>query len=151
MHRFYMLCFFFLLRYFFISFPSFLWSIRLFRRVINHALSLSCIWFFVTRWMVAHQALLSMGLSIKNTEVGYHFPSPGDLPNPGIEPMSPVSPAPAGGFFTIWAIKWGIGLNQLHKLCEKASCSVVSDSLQHFATRQALLSKEFSRREYWSR
>ena len=28
------------------------------------------------------------------------FPSPGDLPNPGIEPASPVSPALAGGFFT---------------------------------------------------
>ena len=33
----------------------------------------------------------------KNTEVGGHFPSPGDLPYPGIEPMSP---ALAGGFFT---------------------------------------------------
>ena len=28
------------------------------------------------------------------------FPSPGDLFHPGIEPMSPVSPALAGGFFT---------------------------------------------------
>ena len=28
------------------------------------------------------------------------FPSPGDLPDPGIEPVSPVSPALAGGFFT---------------------------------------------------
>ena len=29
------------------------------------------------------------------------FPSPGDLPNPGIELMSPVTPALAGRFFTI--------------------------------------------------
>ena len=50
--------------------------------------------------MVAHQAPLSKGLSIKNTEVGYHFPSPKDLPNPGIEPVSPVSLALASGFFT---------------------------------------------------
>ena len=28
------------------------------------------------------------------------FPSPGDLPDPGIEPTSPTSPALAGGFFT---------------------------------------------------
>ena len=28
------------------------------------------------------------------------FPSPGDLPNPGIKPASPMSPALAGGFFT---------------------------------------------------
>ena len=31
---------------------------------------------------------------------GLPFPPPGDLPNPGIEPVSPVSPARAGGFFT---------------------------------------------------
>ena len=31
---------------------------------------------------------------------GLTFPPPGDLPNPGIEPASPVSPAVAGGFFT---------------------------------------------------
>ena len=29
------------------------------------------------------------------------FPSPGDLPDPGVEPTSPVSPALAGGFFTL--------------------------------------------------
>ena len=29
----------------------------------------------------------------KNTGVGCHFPPPGDLPNPGIEPVSPESPA----------------------------------------------------------
>ena len=32
---------------------------------------------------------------------GLPFLSPGDLPNPGIKPPSPVSPALAGGFFTI--------------------------------------------------
>ena len=32
------------------------------------------------------------------------FPPPGDLPNPGIKPISPASPALAGGFFTISAI-----------------------------------------------
>ena len=31
---------------------------------------------------------------------GVPFPTPGDLPDPGIEPASPVSPALAGGFFT---------------------------------------------------
>ena len=31
---------------------------------------------------------------------GLPFPSPGDLPNPGIEPVSLASPAMAGGFFT---------------------------------------------------
>ena len=36
----------------------------------------------------------------KNTGMGCHFPSPGDLPDPGIEPKSLMSPALAGGFFT---------------------------------------------------
>ena len=31
---------------------------------------------------------------------GFLFPSPEDLPDPGIEPVSPASPASAGGFFT---------------------------------------------------
>ena len=35
----------------------------------------------------------------KNTWGGLPFPSPGDLPDPGIKPMSPVSPALEGGFF----------------------------------------------------
>ena len=36
----------------------------------------------------------------KNTGVGLPFPSPGDLPDPGIEPASPLSLALAGGFTT---------------------------------------------------
>ena len=40
-----------------------------------------------TPWMVAHQAPLSMGDPPgKNTGVGCHFPSPGDLPHPGVKP-----------------------------------------------------------------
>ena len=54
-----------------------------------------------TPWMVAPQAPLSMGFSRQECWTVLPFPSPGDLPNPGIEPMSP---ALAGGFFTHWAI-----------------------------------------------
>ena len=42
---------------------------------------------------VCYQAPLSMEFSSKNTGVGFRFPPTGDLPNPGIEPGSPVSPA----------------------------------------------------------
>ena len=42
---------------------------------------------------VAHQAPLSMGLFRQEYWSGLPFPSPGDLPDPGIEAMSPVSPA----------------------------------------------------------
>ena len=53
-----------------------------------------------TLWIVAHQAPLSMGFSRQEYWSGFPFPSPGDLPEPGIEPMSLTSPALAGGFST---------------------------------------------------
>ena len=52
---------------------------------------------FETPWTVAHQAPVSMGFSKQEYWSGLPFPSPGDLPNPEIEP---VSPALAGKFFT---------------------------------------------------
>ena len=55
---------------------------------------------FVTLWTVAHQAPLSMGFSRQEYWIVLPFPSPGDLPVPGIEPASLMSPALAGGFTT---------------------------------------------------
>ena len=55
---------------------------------------------FVTLWTIASLALLSMEFPRQDHWSRLPFPSPGDLPNPGIEPMSPVSPALAGEFFT---------------------------------------------------
>ena len=46
------------------------------------------------------QASLSMGFSRQEYWSKKPFPSPGDLPDPGTEPESPISPALAGGFFT---------------------------------------------------
>ena len=45
---------------------------------------------FVTPWTEAYQAPLSMGFSKQAEWSGLPFPSPGDLPNPGIEPGSPT-------------------------------------------------------------
>ena len=53
---------------------------------------LSCIQLFETPWTVAHQAPLSMGFPRQEYWSGLPFPSPGDLPNLGIEPASPASP-----------------------------------------------------------
>ena len=50
--------------------------------------SLSHVQLFVTPWTVAHQAPLSMGLPRQEYWSGFPFPSPGDLPNPGIKPNS---------------------------------------------------------------
>ena len=55
----------------------------------------------VTPWTVAHQAPLSMGFSRQEHWSGLPFPPPGDLPDPGIQPTSPVSPALADGFFML--------------------------------------------------
>ena len=51
---------------------------------------LSCVQLFVTPWTIACQAPLSMGFSRQEYWSGLPFPSPGDLPNPGIEPRSPA-------------------------------------------------------------
>ena len=60
----------------------------------------SCAWLPMTLWTVAHQASLSMGFSRQEYWSGMPCPPPGDLPNPGIEPMSLMSPELAGRFFT---------------------------------------------------
>ena len=52
----------------------------------------------MTPWTGAGQAPLSMEFSRQDNWSGLPFSTPGDLPNPGIEPMSP---ALTGGFFTI--------------------------------------------------
>ena len=60
----------------------------------------SCVQLFATLWTVPRQAPLSMGFSRQEYQSGLPCPTPGDLPYPGIEPVSLVSPALAGGFFT---------------------------------------------------
>ena len=52
--------------------------------------SLSHVQLFATPWTVAYQAPLSIGFSRQEYWSGLPFPSPGDLPNPGIEPESPT-------------------------------------------------------------
>ena len=79
-----------------------------------------------------------MGFSEQEYWTGLPFPSPEDLPNPGTEPTFLTYPALADGFFT--------PSTTLHEVKQSESRSVMSDSLQP----HGLLSKEFSRREYWS-
>ena len=50
----------------------------------------SHVWLFVTQWTVAYQAPPSMGFSRQEYWSGLPFPSPGDLPNPGIKPGFPA-------------------------------------------------------------
>ena len=62
-------------------------------RACVRAKSLSHAWLFVTLWTVARQVPLFTGFSRQEYWSGLPCPSPGDLPHPGIEHMSPVYPA----------------------------------------------------------
>ena len=63
---------------------------------------LSFVWLFVTPWIVAYKAPPSMEFSRQEYWSGLSFPSPEDLPHPGIKPGSPALQADA---FTIWATR----------------------------------------------
>ena len=52
--------------------------------------SLSCVQLFATPWIVAYQAPPSMGFSRQECWSGLPFPSPEDLPDPGMESGSPA-------------------------------------------------------------
>ena len=74
----------------------------------------SCVRLFVTLWTVARRAPLSMGFSRQEYWHGLPCPSLGDLPNRGIEPMSLMSPALVGQFFTTSAA-WKAQYNRYGK------------------------------------
>ena len=77
---------------------------------------LSCVRLFATLWTVAIQVPLSMGFSRQEYWSGLPCPSPGALPNPGIEPVSLTSPASARGFFATnatWEIDVKVKVTQL--------------------------------------
>ena len=88
---------------------------------MHSLLSLKSFWFFLlshvqlftTPWTEAFQGPLSIGFPRQEYWSGLPFPSPGDLPDPGIKPVSLVSPALAGGFFTTsatWEAPFNVNL-----------------------------------------
>ena len=68
--------------------------------IYMHACMLSRVQLLATLWTVACQTPLSMGLSQQEYWSGLLFPTPGDLPDPGIKPVSSVAPTLTSGFFT---------------------------------------------------
>ena len=58
--------------------------------LLSEVKSLSRVRLFATPWTVANQAPPSMGFSRREYWSGLPFPSPGDLPDPGIKPGSPA-------------------------------------------------------------
>ena len=84
---------------------SLLFNSLLVKYAIVHvcAQSASRVWLIETPWTVAYQVPLSMGFYRQEYWSGLPCSPPGDLPNPGIEPASPESPALSGRFFYHWA------------------------------------------------
>ena len=72
-----------------------------FQTIVAVVHSPSRVQFFVTLWTIAHQPPLSMGFSRQEYWSSLLFPSPGDLPDLGIEPESLTSPALINTFFTM--------------------------------------------------
>ena len=70
-----------------------------FCQVSQRLKSLSCVRLFATPWTVAYQALPSLGFSMQEYWSGLPFPSPWDLPYPGIKPRSPALQADFFAFF----------------------------------------------------
>ena len=79
---------------------------KIIQMAVNHRtniyITMQChfshVWLFATPWTVAHQVPLSMGFFSQEDWSWLPFPSPRVLPNSGIEPVSLMSPALAGGF-----------------------------------------------------
>ena len=120
--------------------------------VLSH---FSYVWLLATPWTVAHQAPLSMGFSTQEYWSGLPFPSPGDLPNPGIKPPTPAF---TNGFFTteppgkpwIMVIINNYHLNYSNKVKVKSLSHVQLFVTPWTVAYQAPLSMGFSTQEYWS-
>ena len=69
--------------------------------LINKLIYIYCVLrLYAAPWAVAQQVSLSMEFSRQDYWNGLPFPTPGDLPDPGIESVSLVSPTLAGRFIT---------------------------------------------------
>ena len=65
-------------------------SIDYIELTVTNTCMLSCVQLFATPWTVACQTPLSTGFSRQEYWSGLPCPPPGDLPDPGIEPLSPA-------------------------------------------------------------
>ena len=110
------------------------------------AKSLSHVQLFVIPQTVACQAPLSMSFSRQEYWSGLPCPPPGDLPHPGMEPVSLTSFALAGGFFTTSAT-WEASL-LVRKVKVKSLSHVPLFATPWTVAYQVLLPMGFSRQEY---
>ena len=74
--------------------------------IVHACCRFSRVQLFATLWTVAHQAPLSKGFSRQEYWTGLSGPPPGNLPDPGIEPESLMSPTLSDRFFAT-GTAWG--------------------------------------------
>ena len=86
---------------------------------------------FATPWTAAHQTPLSMGFPRQENLSGLPCPPPGDLPDPGIKPMSLASPALAGGFFTTNITQEALYCSSVQFSSVTQSCLTLCDPMDH--------------------
>ena len=98
-----------------------------------------------TPWTVAYQAPLSLGFYRQKYWSRLPFPSPEDLPDPGIKP---VSPALAGGFFTT------IGSSSVYSMAMPSVCYCDTDTslfLTHYDMNSLRKGAEIQSTQSWHR
>ena len=90
----------------------------------------SCVWLFETLWIIARQAPLSMGFSRQEYWGRLLCPPPGNLPDPGIEPVSHVSCIGRWVLFFFFNIQnwYPLGLTDLISLQPKCLSRVFSNT-----------------------
>ena len=101
---------------------------------MSHAHTLSCVRLFATPWTTAHQVPLSMEFSRQEYWSGLPFPTPGDLPDPRIEPIScadslPLASLGEGRVFT--PVFWLGESHGLYSPCHRKELDMTFMSL-HF-------------------
>ena len=107
---------------------------------------LSCVRLFATPWTVAHQAPPSMESSRQEYWSGLPFPSPGYLPDPGIEPRSPVLQADALPSELPGKPQINLGSDQLHLWYSVSQSVIMHVCMYGSFKRQNLWSPQF----YWN-
>ena len=104
-------------------------------KILPCMLSPSVMSLFATTWSVACQAPLSMGFSRREYWSGLPFPPPGELPNPGVESVFPMSPA--------------IGMQALHHSRPLGSPKqYVTSLIYHFKTCSHYISGMIQKRSF---
>ena len=122
----------------------------------------------MTPWTAAHQVPLSMGFFRQGYWSGLPFPSPGDLPNPGIEPGSPAQLADSlptklwgsyegspiinntKGLWVLTGLELRFSESRVYLVCNRSSICISLDFLRGSAVKNLPVMQEMPEMQVWS-